>query len=75
MQLYTKRWNEPKELTDGLRILIIRYRPRSAVRDVGKALGIPETALDRAAKHLSHYGTVEAEALARSGRCFDAGRS
>ena len=46
---------------------IIRYRPRSAVRDVGKALGIPETALDRAAKHLSHYGTVEAEALARSG--------
>jgi error-prone DNA polymerase len=46
---------------------IIRYRPRSAVRDVGKALGIPETALDRAAKHLSMYGTVEAEALARSG--------
>jgi len=28
---------------------IVRYRPRSAVRDVGKALGIPETALDRAA--------------------------
>ncbi|HSD86681.1 MAG TPA: error-prone DNA polymerase [Kofleriaceae bacterium] len=46
---------------------IIRYRPRSAVRDVGKALGIPETSLDRAAKHLSMYGTVEQEALARSG--------
>jgi error-prone DNA polymerase len=46
---------------------IIRYRPRSAVRDVGKALGIPETALDRAAKHLSMYGLVEQEALARSG--------
>ncbi|MEO8553266.1 MAG: hypothetical protein ABI678_25005, partial [Kofleriaceae bacterium] len=46
---------------------VIRYRPRSAVRDVGKALGIPETALDRAAKHLSMYGLVEAEALARSG--------
>jgi len=46
---------------------VIRYRPRSAVRDVGKALGIPETALDRAAKHLSMYGAVEAEALARSG--------
>ncbi|HEX5064097.1 MAG TPA: LAGLIDADG family homing endonuclease, partial [Kofleriaceae bacterium] len=46
---------------------IIRYRPKSAVRDVGKALGIPETALDRAAKHLSHYGSVEADALARSG--------
>ncbi|MBV8756127.1 MAG: error-prone DNA polymerase, partial [Deltaproteobacteria bacterium] len=38
---------------------VIRYRPRSAVRDVGKALGIPETSLDRAAKHLSMYGSVE----------------
>ena len=46
---------------------VIRYRPRSAVRDVGKALGIPETALDRAAKHLSMYGLVEPEALVRSG--------
>ena len=46
---------------------IIRYRPRSALRDVGKALGIPETALDRAAKHLSMYGLVEPEALERSG--------
>jgi error-prone DNA polymerase len=44
---------------------IIRYRPRSAVRDVGKALGIPETALDRAAKHLSMYGAVEAPVLTR----------
>ncbi len=46
---------------------IIRYRPRSAIRDVGKALGIPETALDRAAKHLSMYGLVEPQALERSG--------
>jgi len=46
---------------------VIRYRPRSAVRDVGKALGIPETALDRAAKHLSMYGLVEREALERAG--------
>jgi error-prone DNA polymerase len=54
---------------------VIRYRPRSAVRDVGKVLGIPETALDRAAKHLSMYGAVEPtgdrcaarSALARSG--------
>src|SRR5262249_54163661 len=44
-----------------------RYRPRSAVRDVGKALGIPETALDRAAKRLSMYGAVEPDALAHSG--------
>ncbi|HEY5935771.1 MAG TPA: error-prone DNA polymerase [Kofleriaceae bacterium] len=46
---------------------IVRYRPRSAVRDVGKALGIPETALDRAAKHLSMYGLVEPDALTRAG--------
>src|SRR3978361_136580 len=52
---------------------VIRYRPRSAVRDVGKVLGIPETALDRAAKHLSMYGLVETEALARSGLSSDVG--
>jgi error-prone DNA polymerase len=46
---------------------VIRYRPRSAVRDVGKVLGIPETSLDRAAKYLSIYGSVEADALARAG--------
>ncbi len=33
----------------------IRYRARSAVREVGKALGIPSTALDRVAKLLSYY--------------------
>src|SRR5262249_30441983 len=45
---------------------IIRYRPKSAVRDVGKALGLPETALDRAAKQLSSWGDVEAGALAHA---------
>src|SRR6201999_3139859 len=35
---------------------VIRYRPRSAVRDVGKALGLPATGLDRLAKLLSHWG-------------------
>ncbi|MCZ7585241.1 MAG: hypothetical protein M5R36_18945 [Deltaproteobacteria bacterium] len=34
----------------------IRYRTRSAVRDVGKALGIPETSLARLAKMAGHYG-------------------
>lgn len=33
---------------------VIRYRARSAVRDVGKVLGLPATALDRLAK-LLHY--------------------
>ena len=46
---------------------VIRYRPRSAVRDVGKVLGISETALDRAAKQLSVYGTVGRTALAEAG--------
>jgi error-prone DNA polymerase len=46
---------------------VIRYRPRSAVRDVGKVFGIPETALDRAAKQISAYGTIEEAALARAG--------
>ena len=42
---------------------VIRYRPRSAVRDVGKVLGLPETAIDRAAKQLSAWGEVEPAAV------------
>ena len=34
---------------------IIRYRVKSALRDVGKALDLPDLVLDRAAKVLSHY--------------------
>ena len=34
---------------------LIRYRPRSAVRDVGKVLGIPATELDGIARLLGHY--------------------
>jgi len=46
---------------------IIRYRPRSAVRDVGKALGVSETALDRLAKLLPYRGGVYEEAFAQAG--------
>ncbi len=46
---------------------VIRYRPRSAVRDVGKALGIAETALDRVSKLLPHHGDVSPEAFAQAG--------
>ncbi len=46
---------------------VIRYRPRSAVRDVGKALGLPETSLDRLARLLSHHGDIEPEALRQAG--------
>ena len=46
---------------------VVRYRPRSAVRDVGKALGIPGTALDRLAKLLSSHGDVAADTMATAG--------
>jgi error-prone DNA polymerase len=46
---------------------LIRYRPRSAVRDVGKALGMPETGLDRLARQLSRWEGVDAGALERAG--------
>ncbi len=46
---------------------LIRYRPRSAVRDVGKALGMPETGLDRLARQLSRWEGVDTSALERAG--------
>ncbi|HRE92333.1 MAG TPA: DNA polymerase III subunit alpha, partial [Myxococcota bacterium] len=42
---------------------VVRFRGRSAMREVGKALGLPETELDRVAKQLSHYGGLDEEAL------------
>ena len=49
---------------------VIRYRSRSALRDVGKALGLSETLLDRAAKFLSSYDDVDPKVLRQVG--FDA---
>ncbi|HKW87292.1 MAG TPA: error-prone DNA polymerase [Candidatus Acidoferrales bacterium] len=46
---------------------VVRYRPRSAVRDVGKALGIPETTADRLARLLSHHAGINEEALRQAG--------
>jgi error-prone DNA polymerase len=46
---------------------VIRYRSRSAVRDVGKALGLPETSLDRLAKLLSHSDDLSPAALQQVG--------
>ncbi|NJD69260.1 MAG: PHP domain-containing protein, partial [candidate division NC10 bacterium] len=46
---------------------VIRYRPRSAVRDVGKALGLPETSMDRLTRLLSHHGDITSEALRQAG--------
>ncbi len=46
---------------------VIRYRTRSAVRDVGKALGLHETSLDRLAKLLTHFEDLTPAALRQAG--------
>jgi len=46
---------------------VIRYRGRSAIRDVGKTLGLPETERDRFAKQLSWYDGLDEENLRRVG--------
>jgi len=39
----------------GMTAEVITYRPRSAVRDVGGALGMPAEQIDRLAKRLEHF--------------------
>ncbi len=51
---------------------VVRYRARSAVRDVGKTLDIPDTTLDRIAHLLSHYDEISPEGLARAGLDMEA---
>ena len=46
---------------------VIRYRSRSAVRDVGKALGLPVASLERIAKLLGYHGAFGDEALELAG--------
>ena len=47
---------------------VIRFRARSSIREVGKALGIPQTALDRLSKMISHYDLdVSTELLEHAG--------
>jgi len=46
---------------------VVRYQPRSAVRDVGKALGLTETTTDRVAKLLSHHAGMSVEVLRHAG--------
>ena len=46
---------------------VVRYRPKSAIREVGKALGLPATAIDRAARVLSSYGGIVPDALREAG--------
>jgi error-prone DNA polymerase len=37
--------------------MLARYRPRSAVREVGKVLGVAQSAIDRVARLHGHYAT------------------
>ena len=46
---------------------VVRYQPKSAIREVGKALGLTETSLDRLAKTLSYYSTIGPDELQRLG--------
>ncbi len=50
---------------------VIRYRTRSAVRDVGKALGIAETTVDRLARLGSHYDHLTPEEIEHAGLDLD----
>jgi error-prone DNA polymerase len=51
---------------------VVRYRPRSAVREVGKVLGLPAITLDRLAKLLAHDGVVSVDTLRQAGLEADA---
>ena len=46
---------------------VIRYRGRSAVREVGKVLGMPETTVDRISKLISHWSAITPETLQQAG--------
>jgi error-prone DNA polymerase len=46
---------------------VVRYRSRSAVRDVGKALGLAETSLDRVAKLVDSHESLASGTLAAAG--------
>src|SRR5262249_14481119 len=46
---------------------VISYRARSAIREVGKALGVSETDLDRLAKLMLHYDGLDEGAMAHVG--------
>ncbi|HEY2761782.1 MAG TPA: PHP domain-containing protein, partial [Pirellulales bacterium] len=51
----------------GMTAEVITYRPRSAVRDVGKALGLSLDRVDAVAKSLDNHRTLEPERCAAAG--------
>jgi error-prone DNA polymerase len=58
----------------GITAEVITYRPRSAVRDVGKALGLPAEKIDSLAKSLDHsYGVHAGDESRLAQRCREGG--
>ncbi len=55
----------------GMTAEVITYRPRSAVRDVGRALGMPAEQIDRLAKRIEHFRDPQAADMPL--RCREAG--
>lgn len=51
---------------------VVRYRIRSAVREVGKVLSIPETAVDRLSKLVAHHGGLDPDVIGQCGLDPDA---
>lgn len=49
----------------------IRYRAKSALRDVGKVLGLPEVTTERLTKNLSHFELPSESDLDRTGTGLD----
>ncbi|MFP4643144.1 MAG: error-prone DNA polymerase [Spirochaetales bacterium] len=52
---------------------VVRYRPRSAVREVGKVLGFPETTVDRIARLTPHRDSTLGHAVEQAGLDPDRG--
>ncbi len=46
---------------------VVRYRSKSAVRDVGKALGLSETSLDRLSKMVGRWGGIDETSFRQAG--------
>ena len=47
--------------------VVIRYRSRSAIRDIGAVLSLPEHAIQRLSKQVDSYGAIEADDFVRAG--------
>ncbi|MBM3450022.1 MAG: DNA polymerase III subunit alpha [Armatimonadetes bacterium] len=51
---------------------VVRYRSRSAVREVGKVLGLPAVTVDRLSKLLSYHDEASSDVLRQAGLDADA---